>query len=311
LQVDEIMQVSAEIRKKLAILIGNLICRCIREARLVPYVLNRDEVINLLFDDPAQFEKLVHEEHAGKSEQSREDLTLNMDAAKELGKLDQIKIFEKSFWSGPEVDLDPILDVTNQLTRTFAVYLGNASTLFDKSFEEFMDKFRSSLQRAGLSLTSFDFEEDDTSLLESSAIAYLEAGEFLQAFTYDRLLSSQIMIKQVVNLPSKGFALRKDLFRQAIVNSGLFSALIKFVLRVSYISHGAWEDLFTVLVKQVYAEPELYSPTKLIDAIEQDVIFSCNLLCNSYQEIRLWPEAQRRKAIEACLITYREKEGLS
>jgi hypothetical protein len=305
------MQVSPEIRKKLALLIGDLICRCIREARMVPYVLNREEVINLLFDDPAQFEKLVHEEHAGQSEQSREDLTLNMDAAKELGKLDQIKIFEKPFWDGTEVDLDPILDMTNQLTRTFAVYLGNASTLFDKSFEEFMDKFRSSLQRAGLSLTSFDFEEDDTSLLESSAIAYLEAGEFLQAFTYDRLLTSQIMIKQVVNLPSKGFSLRKDLFRQAIVNTRLFSALIKFVLRVSYISHGAWDDLFTVLVKQVYNEPELYSPEKLIDAIEQDVIFSCNLLCNSYQEIRLWPEAQRRKAIESCLTSYREKVGLS
>jgi hypothetical protein len=305
------MQVAPEIRKKLAVLIGDLICRCIREARMVPYVLNRDEVINLLFDDPAQFEKLVHEEHAGNSEQSKEDLTLNLDAAQELGKLDQIKLFENSFWEGPEIDLEPILDLTNQLTRTFAVYLGNAATLFDKAFEEFMDKFRSSLERAGMTLTSFDFEEDDTSLLESSAIAYLEAGEFLQAFTYDRLLTSQIMIKQVVNLPSKGFSLRKDLFRQAIVNTNLFSALIKFVTRVSYISHGAWEDLFAVLVKQVYEEPELYSPAKLIDAIEQDVIFSCNLLCNSYQEIRLLPTAQRRKAIEACLINCRDKGSLS
>jgi hypothetical protein len=304
------MQVSVEIRKKLAILIGDLICRCIREARMVPYVLNRDEVINLLFDDPAQFEKLVHEEHAANSEQSKEDLTVNLDATRELGKLDEIKLFERSFWDGPEIDLDPILDLTNQLTRNFAVYLGNAATLFDKAFEEFMDKFRSSLQRAGMTLTSFDFEEDDTSLLESSAIAYLEAGEFLHAFTYDRLLTSQIMIKQVVNLPSKGFSLRKDLFRQAIVNTDLFSALIRFVIRVSYISHGAWEDLFTGLVKQVYEEPELYSPTKLIDAIEQDVVFSCNLLCNSYQEIRLWPPAQRRKAIEACLMSSREKEGL-
>jgi len=305
------MQVSTEIRKKLATLIGTLICRCIREARMIPYVLNRDEVINLLVDDPARFEKLIQDEHAGDSELSREDLTVKLDAAKELGKLDEIKLFEKSFWDGPEVDLTPILDLTNQLTRTFAVYVGNASTLFDKTFEDFMSKFRESLQRAGMTLRTVDFMEEDISLLEDNAIAFLKAGEFLQAFTYDRLLSSQIMIKQVVNLPAGGFSVRRDLFRRAQKDPRIFSALIKFVLRVSYISHGAWEDLFKALVKQVYQEPALYSPAKLIDMIEQDVVFSCNLLCNSYAEIRQWPSAQRRQAIEESLKRSREKEGLA
>jgi hypothetical protein len=91
----------------------------------------------------------------------------------------------------------------------------------------------------------------------------------------------------------------------------MFSALIKFVLRVSYISHGAWEDLFTNLVQQVYREPALYSPAKLVDMIEQDVVFSCNLLCGSYAEIRQWPSTQRRQAIEESLKRSREKEGLA
>ena len=115
------MQASAEIRKKLATIIGHLICRCLREARMIPYVLNRDEVIKLLFADPERFEKLVRDEHAAEAEQSKTDLTVHMDAVAELGKLDEIETFDQSFWDGPEVDLEPILNLTNQLTRTFSV----------------------------------------------------------------------------------------------------------------------------------------------------------------------------------------------
>ena len=101
-------------------------------------------------DDPARFEKLVQAEQADKSEYSKSDLTVKLDAAAELGKLDAVEAFERSFWNGPEIDLEPILDLVNQLTRTFAVYAGNAATLFDKAFEDFMDKFRQSLQKAGM-----------------------------------------------------------------------------------------------------------------------------------------------------------------
>ena len=94
------MQTSAEIRKKLATLIGNLICRCISDARMIPYILNREEVITMLMDDPARFEKLVQDEHADKSEYSKSDLTVKLDAAAELGKLDAVEAFERSFWDG-------------------------------------------------------------------------------------------------------------------------------------------------------------------------------------------------------------------
>ena len=48
-------------------------------------------------------------------------------------------------------------------------------------------------------------------------------------------------------------------------------------------------------------EPSLCSSATLIDLIEQDVVFSCNLLCRSYAEIREWPPDQRRLAIENSL----------
>lgn len=302
------MQASAEIRKKLATIIGHLICRCIREARMIPYVLNRDEMINLLVADPVRFEKLVREEHAADASQSKTDLTVHMDAVEELGKLDELETFEKPFWDGPEVDLAPILNLTNQLTRTFSVYLGNSATLFDKGFEEFMDKFRESLRQKGMILQTVDFTPDDVALLESSAISYLSKGEFLQAFTYDRLLTSQIMINQVVNLPATGFSVREDLIRRAVNESGQYPALVKFILRVSYISHGVWDDLFPILIKQLHRHSEDEKITRLFDLIDRDIVFLCNLLCRSYGEIRELSAAQRRQAIEDGVRNYLEKK---
>ena len=90
------MQTSAEIRKKLALLIGSLICRCLREARMIPHVLNRDEVIGILVGDPLLYEKLVQDEHSENAELSKEDLTVKLDVAKDLERLDRLKAFERS-----------------------------------------------------------------------------------------------------------------------------------------------------------------------------------------------------------------------
>jgi hypothetical protein len=298
------MQASAEIRKKLAMLMGGLLSRCIQEARMIPHVLSREEVINLLVADPALYEKLVLDEHAGKTELSKEDLTVRVDVARELEKLDRIEAFEKSYWDGPEADLTPVMDLTNQLTRTFAVYLGNAATLFDREFEDFMNKFRQSLQRAGMTLQAVDFSLDDVAVLETDARSYLSAGEFLQAFTFDRLLHSQIMMKQVVNLPKEGFALRENLIRHGLRDSTLAPALVKFILRVSYISQGSWEDLFPTLARIVRDEPARIDSAVLLELIEQDIVFCCNLLCRSYTEIREWSAAERRLALERGLSQY-------
>ncbi len=303
------MQASAEIRKKLALLIGSVICRCIGEARMIPHVLNREEVISILLGDPLLYEKLVQDEHSSNAELSKEDLTVKIDVAKELEKLDSLEGFDKSFWDGPEVDLTPVLDLTNQLTRTFAVYLGNAATLFDRAFEDFMNKFRRSLQRAGMTLKTVDFTLSDVAVLETNAVSFLTAGEFLQAFTFDRLLTSQIMMKQVVNLPSSGFSLREDLIRYALNDPSLAAALVRFAMRISYISQGAWEDLFVIVLKQVREEPGQCSLSRLVEMIEQDVVFSCNLLCRSYAEIREWTAAQRRAALESSLKNYQNRAG--
>jgi hypothetical protein len=292
------MQASREIRQKLATLIGNLIFRCIDDARMIPYILNQEEVINILVDDPARFEALVQQEHSERREYSKEDLTLKLDALEELGNFEALDAIGIPSWTGSEADLNPILELTNHLTRTFAVYVGNASTLFDKALQEFMTKFRQSLAQAGMEIEATDFDSEDIVLLRERAETCLIKGEFLKAFTFDRLLASQAMIKQVINLPESGFLVRESLIRRALQDKTLSVPLIRFVLRVSYVSHGAWEDLYHIVAAIAGQEPDLCTPSQLVDFIEEDVVFSCNLLCKSYAELSQLPAVQRRSAIE-------------
>ncbi|HSW38324.1 MAG TPA: hypothetical protein VLL97_02390 [Acidobacteriota bacterium] len=296
-------QESIEIRRKLATLIGHLIRRCIDEARLIPTVLHREEVINLLVDNPDLFARLVREEHRDKTELSKEDLTMKLDAVAELAKLDRLELYAQSFWDGPEADLAPVMDLTAQLTRTFAVYLGNAATLFDREFGTFMDKFRDSLQRAGMTLRKVEFSLENMAAFEETAAAYLPAGDFLQAFTFEKLFASQIMMKQLVILPET-YSLRENLMKRAIVDPALCPSLIRFVLRISYISQGDWEDLVSLLMALYLRESGQSGFSRLIDDIEKDVVFSCNLLCRSYEEIRRLSPDQRRAAIESGLEKY-------
>jgi hypothetical protein len=301
------MNTSAQIKRKLATLMGHLICRCIREARMIPTILQREEVINIIVDDPSLFVRLVRDEDSNNSGGSREELTLKLDAVAELGKLDQIEVFEQSYWDDRAVDLAPIMNLTNQLTRTFAVYLGNATTLFDKEFDEFMNKFRDSLQRAGMSLRMVDFELEHMSIFEETAAAYFDSGEFLQAFTFETLLSSQIMMRQVVNLPAD-FSLRENLIRRALKDPNLRSAMIRFILRVSYISHGSWGDMVPILLKLVRQESGGSGIEQIIEAVQREVVFFCNLLCKSYEELRQLTPDQRRQHIENSLGQYAIKQ---
>jgi hypothetical protein len=60
-----------------------------------------------------------------------------------------------------------------------------------------------------------------------------------------------------------------------------------------------------LLVRIVQQEPGLYAPRQLINLIEEDVVFLCNLLCSSYSELRQQLPAERRGAIERSLEKYR------
>jgi len=303
------MQAAQEIRRKLILVIGNLICRCIEEARKIPYILDQEQVVNILVGNPSFFEKLVREEQRDRTAFSSASLTAKLDAISELGQFEALDAFEVSFSgpSSPSVDPDAILDQLNRLTRTFVVYHGNMVTIFEKEFQEFMEKFRSSLQQSGMSLRTTELTPSDMVGLEKRAEDYLTTGQFLQAFSFDRLLNSQVITKGLVSLPAAGYSLSRNLMETAVEDVVLFTKLVKFVLRVCYVSQGTWQDLFATLLDLVDQEPARHRRSLLIDRIEQDGIFCCNLLCESYAVLREWPAGERRTAIERGLERWRRK----
>ncbi len=294
------MQASQEIRDKLVLVITGLICRCIEEARKAPYILDQEEVVRILVENPRLFEKLVRDEQLESTEYSREMLTARLDTIRELGQFDALDTWDLSFSGRIESDADmsPIVKQVNQLSRTFAVYENNMIAIFEREFELFLEKLHQSVQRAGMTIQSMELTTRDLDGLTSKAESYLVQGQFLQAFSFDRLLNSEVITKDGIIVPLPGYSFNLNLMRSALKKAGLVPSLVKFILRVSYISHGAWSELFDVLVGLVDKEPGKLSRTVLIDLIEQDVIFACNLLCEPLANVRQWTPAERRAAIE-------------
>jgi hypothetical protein len=308
---DEPMQASQRVRQKLALVIGNLIRRCIEEARRIPYVLDQEQIVDILVGDPAFFAKLVQDEHHDRTEFSSERLTAKLDALTELGQFEAIDTFDVSF-SRPvesDADLDPVLDLVNRLTRTFVVYVGNMVTIFEKEFQLLMERFRQSLQQGEMRLDAVNFTPSDMAELEKEAELYIDAGQFLQALSFDRLLRSEVITKELITLPSADYSFNRNLLKSVQKDADRFAALVKVVLRACYISQGAWQDNFVTLVDLLYAEENAGQRSQLIDAIEQDGVFCCNLLCESFANLKKWSPAQRRAAIEKKLESCRAGPG--
>jgi hypothetical protein len=305
------MQVSPEIRQRFVLVLGNLICRCIEEARKIPYILDQEQVVEILVRNPSFYEKLVHDEQRDRTEFASDRLTARIDALTELGQFEALDAFAVSFSGsgGPDVDLDPVLEQVNHLTRTFAVYIGNMITIFEKEFQVFMERFHQSLQQAGIDLRALDLTPEDMVELEKKAEAYLTAGLFLQAFSFDRMLNSEVITNELIGLPSSGYSFNQHLIRRGLKDAGLRAALVKFILRASYVSQGSWQDLFVSLVTLVDQEPELCGTEMLVERIEQDGVFCCNLLCESFSDLLKWTSGERRATIERRLENWRRAPG--
>ncbi len=305
------MQASEKVRQKLAQVIGNLIRRCIDEARQIPYILDQEQIVDILVANPSFFAKLVQEEHHDRTAYSSSRLTAKIDAFTELGQFEALDAFDVSFSSAfaTDADLEPVLDQVNRLTRTFVVYFGNMITIFEKEFQLLMERFRKSLKQGGLHLDSVELTPPDMMELEKEAGLYLAAGQFLQAFSFDRLLNSEVISNRLIMLPSSGYSFKGNLIRGAIGNRDLYPALVKFILQACYISQGAWQDNFIKLIHIVDAEKETGPRTMLVDQIERDGIFCCNLLRESFANLKTWSSAQRRAAIEDRLNVGKEMAG--
>ncbi len=293
------MPASQELRTKLIRVIGNLICRCIEEARNIPYVLRQDELLEVLVRDPARFQRLVEEERFDRTEHSAGTLTAKLDALSELGQFESLDAYNLS-WSAPERDVSRAIEHINRLSSTFAVYMGNTVTVFEREFESFTGKLCQLLKQSGMTLKVVEFTREDMGALEAMASEYLTSGRLMRAFVFERLLSCHVITKKVVVLPRE-YSLAGRLIQSAIKDGDLFPRVVRYILRASYISQGAWEDLFSQLVKAVRTEQQIKYRSALIDLIEEDAVFSCNLLCGSFADFKGQTPQERRSAIEMAL----------
>jgi hypothetical protein len=108
-----------------------------------------------------------------------------------------------------------------------------------------------------------------------------------------------------VRLPASGYSFSRSLLQRASKDAGTYVALVKFLLRACYVSQGSWEDLLSTLLDIVSQDSGPSRRSMLIDGIEQDGIFCCNLLREPLATLRGWPPGERRAAIEKGLAGWR------
>jgi hypothetical protein len=285
-------------RRKLALVIGQIIGRSIEEARNIPFVLENDEVIDILVRDPDRFNSLINQEQVGKAQFSTGTLTDQLDAVAELGQLEVLDGYDMSFGetNSSEEDLKPAVNLIHHLTRLFAVYLGNTVTLFEKEFDTFVSKLNSSIQSGDRSLEQVRLDPDDMLEIEHIADKYLDFGKYMQAFLVDRLLSMHVVSKKLISLP-QGYSLATKLVERLCHREEAAHPFLTFVLRASYVSQGGWEDYLVAAVRYSIQHPSWRSV--LIGAIERDAIFCCNFLRDSFGNLKHLSSAELHQRIEA------------
>jgi hypothetical protein len=257
----------------------------------------------MVIESPQQFEHLVQEEQLAHAELSRGELTVQFDALHEIGQFKQLDLMGISFDSSVESDdeFSSAVGRINELSQSFIVYTSNALAIFEKEFEIFLAKFRRSLSGPSQTATPILLGTGDLSGLVKKAGEYLAAGEYIQAFTFDRLLFSKVIGDDLIQIPFSGPLLSLALIESASADPDRFPGVVRFILRACYVSQGGWMDLFRTLLRFVDSRPEGYHRPRLVDMIEQDVFFTCNLLRDSFSSLKSWTPARRREAIEQSL----------
>ena len=300
------MSTSLDVRKKWVLLLCNVIGNCVHKARMVPYILKQEEIINLLIEDPALFTQLIQEEQAVDNWDSKGNITANFDALDELQRIKAIDSFSDNYRHLSLAEIDSFLDLINEMTHIFGIFIGNASILLDKRMDEFIGNYREFLSSQAMDVRRIDFTVEETVMLEKSAIAYIDNGEFLQAFTFARLLNEQGAIREMIRFPPLPMSLYEVLIRHTLNKTDKASDLIHFILHASYLSQGDWNDLFQILTRTILNKPGEYDRLKYIEAIERNIVFCCNLLYKSIMELRDISPTKIRTSILQSLDKFRD-----
>jgi hypothetical protein len=183
----------------------------------------------------------------------------------------------------------------------FMAYISNMITTFEKSYEDFLERYRRTLRDAGQKVELVEISWEDLGNVRKSAEGMLANGHYIEAFSFGRLFDPEVVASDLIHFPATEDTLARRLLLKSPSDIDQYRRLVKFILRVCYISHNHWQDIFCALADLAKQEPERYHRSLLIELIGEDSVFCCNLLHQTTESLLGWTAAQRQEAIEKAL----------
>jgi len=294
---------SNRIKRTMVSVITSLTRKSIEEAGVVPYVVEQDKLVDLLINNPDRYQDIVLGGKVDETVTGQGIMIVKEDILQELGEFKGLDAFDLSFdrMMDQESVRLPVFAQINSQCRMFAAYVSNMITIFEEEYANFLRRYRQALHAAGQELRLVKLDLEDLSDLEKAAKARMVDGKFLTAIAYDRLFNPEVMREQILQFPRSDYSLARRMIENAPKDVAFSTELIKFLVRACYISQNQWFDLLAILIELAEADPKRYRRSQLVHWIEQDSVFCCNLLQETYDSLRWWKAGQRKDAIENSL----------
>lgn len=291
------------IREKLILVLINLISRAIEDARKVPYLMEQDNLVDILINNPDIYQQMVLDGQMEEEGMPTGKVVVKLDILSQMQEFELLDQYDMTLsgMAGQEESSSPVFNQINLLSKMFMAYISNMITTFEKSYEDFLERYRRTLRDAGQQVELVEISWDDLENVRKSAEGMLTSGHFIEAFSFDRLFDPDVVASDLIHFPVAEDTLARRLLLKPPPDVDQYRRLVKFILRACYISHNHWQDIFFALADLADQEPERYHRPLLIELIDEDSVFCCNLLHQTTESLLGWTAAQRQEAIEKAL----------
>lgn len=293
------------IKRNLVAVITSLVRKSIEEAAIVPYVMEQDKLVDLFLQNSNSFQDFLGKGVLDGQSSFAEKKIVQADILAELDEFKSMDQFDLSFdrMADQEQARNPVFSRLTLLARMFSAYVSNVVAVFEEEYHNFLQRYRQAFQVAGQELHPVELGNDDLADMERAAKTRFVQGEFIGAFAFDRIFNPEVLKEEVLLFPHASYSLGRRMIENAPKDSVFFAELIKFLLRASYISHNLWFDLLAHLIQLAETDPHKFRRCLLVHWIEQDSVFCCNLLRETFESLRWWTSTQRKDAIERALTS--------
>jgi hypothetical protein len=297
------MENSQSVKEKLVLVLLNLACRAIDEAKRVPYQIEQDNIVDILINEPALYQQMILEGDLDGRGIPQGKLLVKLNILGQIEEFVSLDRFDMSFGDSSELQINhgPIFAQINLLTKLFMAYHRNMVTTFEKEHNQFLSRYRKTIEDNGQIVEFVEIKPEELTAVKDMAEGHLGNGRYIEAFSLGKLFDPELIKKGPLRFAATGPSILEGIIRRAPVNKPGFIGLVKFALRACYLSHNEWNEVFDCLSALAEEEPNRYSRDLMVDLIDSDFVFACNLLHRPFDELRAWPVSQRREAILECL----------